>query len=65
MRTAALIASVAAAVEEDQRVTIESLAAAHDVSLHTIHRILCEDLGLEKKTARWVPSPLSTDQKEE
>ncbi len=65
MRTAALIASVAAAIEEDLRVTIESLAAAHGASLQTIPRILHEDLGLEKKTARWVPRLLSTDKKEE
>jgi hypothetical protein len=44
-------------------VTIESLAAPHRASLHTIHRILREDLGLEKKTARWVPRLLSTDKK--
>jgi hypothetical protein len=56
---------MAATVEEDRGVAIESLTAAHDVSLHTIHRILREDLGLEKKTARWVPRPFSTDQKEE
>jgi hypothetical protein len=29
-----------------------------------IHRILCVDLGLEKKTARWVPKLLSSEQKE-
>jgi histone-lysine N-methyltransferase SETMAR len=63
--TAALIASEAATVEEDQRVTIETLATAHGASLHTIHRILREDLGLEKKTARWVPRLLSPEQKEE
>ncbi len=72
VRTAALVASVAAALVasvaaaiKDRRVMIESLAAAHGASLHTIHRILHEDLGLEKKTTRWVPRVLSTDQKEE
>jgi hypothetical protein len=65
VQTAALIASVAAAVEEDRRVTIETLAAAHGASLHTIHRILREDLGLEKKTVRWVPRLLSPEQKDE
>jgi hypothetical protein len=40
VRIAALIASVAAAVEEDRWVMIESLSAAHGSSLHTIHRIL-------------------------
>jgi hypothetical protein len=63
VRIAALITSVAAAVEEDRRVTIETLAAAHGASLHRIHRILHEDLGLEKKTARWVPSCLDQSKK--
>jgi histone-lysine N-methyltransferase SETMAR len=65
VRTATLIASVATAVEEDWRVTIETLGAAHGASLHNIQRILPEDLGLEKKTARWVPRLLSPEQKEE
>ena len=31
----------------------------------TIHRILHDDLGLVKKSARWVPKLLSQEQKEE
>ncbi len=34
-------------------------------SLHTIHKFLCEDLGLEKKTARQMPGLLSTHKKQE
>jgi hypothetical protein len=39
VRTAVFITSVAAAVEEDCWVMIESLAAARGASLHTIHRM--------------------------
>jgi Transposase (partial DDE domain) len=56
---------VAADIEDDRRVTIKTLVAAHDVSVDTIHRILHQDLGLEKKSARWVPKLLSEAQKQE
>jgi hypothetical protein len=65
VRTASLIASVATAVEEDRGQCIKSLAAVHGVSVYTIHSILHKDLGLEKKSARWVPKLLSSEQKEE
>ncbi len=48
-----VIASVAAAVEEDRRVTIKSIALANGVSVKTVHDILHKDLGLVKKSARW------------
>ncbi len=35
------------------------------MSVYTVHSILYKDLGLEKKSARWVPKLLSADQKEE
>ncbi len=65
VRTATLIASVAAAVAPDWCIDTRSLAAAHGVCLRTICRILKEDLGLVKKSARWVPKLLSQVQKEE
>ncbi len=58
--TADLIASVAAAVAEDRRVSIQDLARAHGTSYGTISRILHSHLGLVKKSARWVPKLLST-----
>ena len=54
--TADLIASVA----EDRRVSIQDLARAHGMSYGTISRILHSQLGLVKKSARWVPKLLST-----
>jgi hypothetical protein len=58
--TADLIASVAAAVATDHRVSIQDLARAHGTSCGTISRILHSQLGLVKMSARWVPKLLST-----
>jgi hypothetical protein len=55
VRSANLIASEAAAVADDRRIDTRSLSAAHGVCLRTICQILKEDLGLVKKSARWVP----------
>jgi hypothetical protein len=65
VRTASLIASVAAAIEDDCRLSVKYLAAVNGVSVYTIQSILHKDLGLEKKSARWVPKLLSVEQKEE
>jgi hypothetical protein len=53
VRTPELIASVAAAIKEDHRLSMEMIAAAHGVSEKTIFNILHQDLCLEKKSARW------------
>ncbi len=60
-----VIASVAVAVEEDWRVTIKNIALANGVSVKTVHAILHKDLGLVKKSARWVPRLLNSDQEQE
>jgi hypothetical protein len=59
------LASIAAAVEKDRRITVRKLAASHGLPIRTVHTILKEDLGLVKKSARWVPKMLSSEQKEE
>ena len=64
-RTPALIGDVAAAVEENRRICINELASAYGVSEKTIHTILHKDLGLVKKSARWVPKLLSEEQKKD
>jgi hypothetical protein len=63
--TASLITSAASAVEDDCRLGVKYLAAVHGVSVYTIHSVLHKDLGLEKKSTRWVPKLLSDEQKEE
>jgi hypothetical protein len=65
IRTASIIAAVTASVEQDRCQSVKSLAAAHEVSMYTIHSILHKDLGLENKSARWLPKLLSEEQKEE
>jgi histone-lysine N-methyltransferase SETMAR len=65
VRTPELIASVAATIEEDRRLSMEVIAATHEVSEKIIFNILHQDLGLEKKSARWVPKLLSEEQKQE
>jgi hypothetical protein len=65
VRTPAFIASIAAAVEEDHRLCIEALATAHGTSVSTIHAVLHDNLGLEKKSARWVPKLLNDEQKQQ
>ena len=62
-RTASSVAAVAAAIEEDRRFTVRSLVSVTGLSTMTIHRILKDDLGLVKKSARWVPKLLSDAQK--
>jgi len=64
-RTQTLIAAVAAAVENDRRVNIDDIASANGVSHGTIFNVLHEDLGLVKKSARWVPKLLSDYQMQE
>ena len=65
MRTDNLIASVAAAVEDDRQLTISEIAEGIGVSYGTIFNILHDDLGLEKLSARWVPKLLTEEQKQE
>jgi hypothetical protein len=62
VHTAALIAAVAADVEADHQICIKALASAYGTSVGTIFAILHEDLGLVKKSARWVPKLLSQEQ---
>jgi histone-lysine N-methyltransferase SETMAR len=64
-RTQDIIAAVAADVNADRRVKCMDLATAHGVSYGTMHNILHKELGLVKKSARWVPKLLSEDQKKE
>jgi [histone H3]-lysine36 N-dimethyltransferase SETMAR len=63
VRSADVIASVSAAVAADRRVTVRELASNLGLSIGTIDRILHKELGLVKKSARWVPKLLSPEQK--
>jgi len=63
-RTADLVASVSAAVGENRRLCVRTIAKDLSASKDTIHRILVDNLGLAKKSARWVPKLLTPEQKE-
>lgn len=63
-RTGDLVASVAAAVSENRRLTVRAIAKDLLASKDTVHRILKDSLGLSKKSARWVPKLLSPEQKD-
>jgi hypothetical protein len=54
-RTESLVAAVAAAVEKNRQVTVQELTSAHGASYGTIRRILKDELGLAKRSERWVP----------
>jgi hypothetical protein len=45
-RTGDVLTSIAAAIEEDRRITVRELAATHGLPIGTVHAILKEDLGL-------------------
>ncbi len=64
-RTGDVLAAIAATIEEDRRIMVRELAATHGLPIGTVHAILKEDLGLVKKSARWVPKLLSLEQMEE
>jgi histone-lysine N-methyltransferase SETMAR len=63
-RTDDLVATAAAAIEDNRRVRVQALAKAFDVSAGTIFNIIHYDLGLGKKSPRWVPKLLSPIQME-
>jgi hypothetical protein len=64
-RTPDVVAAVSATIENDRRRSIKEVAAIHGLTYSTVQSILTDDLGLVKKSARWVPKKLLTvDQKE-
>jgi hypothetical protein len=59
-----LIATVAAAIEEDCRVRVQFLAKAFDTCAGNIFNIIHDDLGLVKKSARCLTKLLLPNQTE-
>ena len=59
VRDAALIAAVAAAIEEDGRVSVRELASANGVSNDTIHKILHDELAYPRSQPVGCPSFLA------
>ncbi len=63
--TPALIASVVAAIEEDHWLSIKAVATAHGTPFPPFTLCFKEDLGLEKKSPRFVLRLLSDIQKQQ
>ena len=62
VRTPELIGHIKNFMDNDRRVSIESISAQFDVSVRTVHTIICEEL---KICAKFVPKVLKENQKEE
>ena len=51
-------------MDKDRRMSIETISAQFDVSVGTVHTIICEELKMRKICANFVPRVLREDQKE-
>ncbi len=64
VRTLNLIKAVREMVEADRRVTEADVFEAFGITSWCAHKVLVEDLGLSKRSARWVPRLLTDKHKE-
>ncbi|XP_052818438.1 protein GVQW3-like [Mya arenaria] len=55
--------AVASELSTDRRRSINELADMFDLSHGTMHKIITNDLGMRKVSARWVPRLLSENEK--
>ena len=64
VRTPELIGQIKNFMDKDRRMSIETISAQFDVSVGTVHTIICEELKMRKICAKFVPRVLREDQKE-
>ena len=64
VRKPELIGQIKNFMDNDRRVSIETISAQFDVSVGTVHTIFCEELKMRKICAKFVPRVLREDQKE-
>ena len=64
VRTPELIGQIKNFMDKDRRVSIETISAQFDVSVGTVHTIICEELKMRKICTKFVSSVLRDDQKE-
>ena len=64
VRTPELIGQIKNFMDKDHHVSIETISAQFDVSVGTVHTIICEELKMRKICAKFVPRVLRGDQKE-
>ncbi len=60
-----LVSPIKRIVAENPRITVRELSERFDIARRTVERILKNELGLSKKTARWVPKLLTDEQRAE
>ena len=51
-------------MDKDCRLSIETISTQFDVSVGTVHTIICEELKMQKICAKFVPRLIREDQKE-
>ena len=64
VRTPELIGQIKNFIDKDHRVSIETISVQFDVSVGTVHTIICEELKMQKICTKFVPRVLREDQKE-
>ena len=64
VNTPELIGQIKNFMDKDQRVSIETIGAQFDISVGTVHTIICKELKMRKICAKFVPRVLREDQKE-
>ena len=61
--TSEIIKKIYDIVLDDSKVIVHELAEGAGISIGSVVKILHEDLGMRKLTAKWVPRLLTIDQK--
>ena len=64
VNTPELMVKIKNFMDQDRRVSIETISAQFDVSVETVHTIILEELKMRKICAKFVPRVLREDQKE-
>ena len=64
VRTPELIGQIKNFMDKDRCVSIETISAQFDVSVGTVHTIICKELKMWKIWMKFVPRVLREDQKE-
>lgn len=61
--TEELTSAVQELLENDARLTVRTMSSKFELGLPTAHKLLTENLGMERICARWVPKLLSSDER--
>ena len=64
VRTPELISQIKNFMDKDRRVSIETISAQFDVSVGTVHTIICKELKMQKICTKFFPRVLREDLKE-